>query len=503
MKQALIFLLLIYSISGISQIIGETTSGGENFKNGVCLTDNERKIIGEQLSLNIAQLKKEGIIEETASKKIVQFGWPVRKSEKLNWINAFGISNYVDQNTTSAVTDYNCGDNSYNGHKGTDIFTWPFPWYLFENDLAEVVAAADGLIILKQDGNFDQNCQWQGAGDWNAIYIQHDDGSVAWYGHLKTNSLTTKGFGQRVEKGEFLGVIGSSGRSTGPHLHFEVYDDDIYNRAHLIDPYKNSCNQLNNESWWADQKPYKESRILALITHHDQIRMTCPLSSERTNFENTFSPGSQVILGSYYRDHLVNQKTDYYIINPAGDIVDTWERVSRENYNASWWNSSFNIPAGGQSGIWKFEADFLDQHVSTPFYVCSTTIDEDNDGFCADVDCDDTNPNINPEAEDIPNNGIDENCDGTEISTATKNSFSNDKISLYPNPATHQLFVNFEDLKLSDFQIYNSLGQIQLNGNLSNNSIIDLKNLRSGIFYISSQTTDNQSVRIVKRFIKE
>ena len=77
-------------------------------------------------------------------------------------------------------------------------------------DWAQVVAAAPGTIVMKQDGFFDRECSL-GARDWNAIYIQHSDGSVTWYGHLKAGSLTDKSAGDEVAAGEFLGIVGSSG----------------------------------------------------------------------------------------------------------------------------------------------------------------------------------------------------------------------------------------------------------------------------------------------------
>jgi LysM repeat protein len=75
-----------------------------------------------------------------------------------------------------------------------------------------VLAAAAGKVITsKQDG-------WNG-GYGSYIVISHDNGTQTLYSH---NSKNLAYVGQTVEKGEVIGYMGSTGRSTGNHLHFEV-----------------------------------------------------------------------------------------------------------------------------------------------------------------------------------------------------------------------------------------------------------------------------------------
>ena len=74
---------------------------------------------------------------------------------------------------------------------------------------AQVYSAADGRVKLAQYSN--------SFGNW--IIVEHSNGYTSVYAHL--NSFKVKK-GDVVKKGELIGLTGSTGRSTGPHLHYEV-----------------------------------------------------------------------------------------------------------------------------------------------------------------------------------------------------------------------------------------------------------------------------------------
>ena len=52
------------------------------------------------------------------------------------------------------------------------------------------------------------------------IRIRHSNGLETVYAHCQSLRVVT---GQKVSRGQVIGIIGSSGRSSGPHLHFEVW----------------------------------------------------------------------------------------------------------------------------------------------------------------------------------------------------------------------------------------------------------------------------------------
>ncbi|MER6196040.1 transglycosylase family protein [Streptomyces sp. NPDC001586] len=66
---------------------------------------------------------------------------------------------------------------------------------------------------------------WQGSYG-NAVVIRHDDGHYSLYAHLSRASVTT---GQKTTGGQEIGLSGSTGNSTGPHVHFEIRTTNTYN----------------------------------------------------------------------------------------------------------------------------------------------------------------------------------------------------------------------------------------------------------------------------------
>lgn len=116
------------------------------------------------------------------------------------------------------------GGRTYEFHPGMDI----------DGERGEPVVAPAGGTVTKAG--------WQG-GYGNMIEVDHGNGLISRYGHLSHIDVE---IGSEVTRGQVMGQIGSTGRSTGPHLHYEIrLNERPINPRHFLPPEPAEIKKIN------------------------------------------------------------------------------------------------------------------------------------------------------------------------------------------------------------------------------------------------------------------
>jgi len=138
----------------------------------------------------------------------------------------------------------NGGDRSSN----KDYFCYGLP----------VLAPAPGTIVRAIDGIAENRPGDRGQAGGNGVIIDHGFGEFSALWHMVPGSVQVK-VGDKVELGQQLGRVGNSGRSTGPHIHFQVSSDDLAGRgiglpAPFVDVYVDGA-------WYPRKLPVRGERV--------------------------------------------------------------------------------------------------------------------------------------------------------------------------------------------------------------------------------------------------
>lgn len=188
--------------SALDQTKGETntllkSTKGQEAKYQDMLTDTEK--LEQEVNVEIYNLQEE--LRKTIDPNSLPtarpgvFAWPIKGTV---------TQKYGCIETSFARKSYSLCNNGKGGfHDGLDIAA-PYG--------TAIKAPADGTVVGFGSAPY-------AYGTWLAI--QHDSGLVTVYGHMSVRVANT--IGQRVKTGEVIGNVGTTGLTTGPHLHFMVY----------------------------------------------------------------------------------------------------------------------------------------------------------------------------------------------------------------------------------------------------------------------------------------
>jgi len=145
----------------------------------------------------------------------------------------------ISRNNPAAAAYYGsgyCGE-IYEGAIGTGAFVWPtVARTLSGNDYSGIhrgidIAGAEGNAVYAVDSGVVVFSGWSEFGYGNLLVIDHGTGWQSAYAHLSAAAVTC---GQNVAQGSYIGAVGNTGRSTGPHLHFEL-QSEIYGKVNPWD----------------------------------------------------------------------------------------------------------------------------------------------------------------------------------------------------------------------------------------------------------------------------
>ncbi|MCF6342506.1 MAG: M23 family metallopeptidase [Bacteroidales bacterium] len=271
----------------------------------------------------------------------------------------FIIVNYVDWSFDS-IMDHQCGSKTYDGHQGTDFLISGFP----QMDAGVNVQAVDsGVVVFLHDGEPDRNTDGDPElGFGNYVAIKHPDKHFSYYAHLKKNSIIVA-VGEAVVPGQNIAEVGSSGNSTDPHVHFELWYDSLF----LVDPFAGPCGNAYN--YWIDSLPYDttfniwEYGLTDYVTPIDSLR-------ERPKPRIRFSTHDSIITFWTLQYGLkAGDSSRIEWLSPDGNL---WYDYSI-TYQKDWWfyyyYSYIFTPPQSLYGEWTYNYYYNDSLVITDHFM--------------------------------------------------------------------------------------------------------------------------------------
>jgi len=258
------------------------------------------------------------------------------------------LSNYVDLDAGNGIRDFACRDFTYEGHDAHDAVLRTFE----SMDIGvPVYAALGGVVVSTHDGEPDRNTT-AGSQLANYVVIDHGNGRSGYYWHLKNGSVAVQP-GQSIAEGQQIGLVGSSGSSNYPHLHFATYDGGT-----VVEPMVGPCHP--GPGGFVDQPPVLTGfRVLdrAVTWERPDVHGGPPHAMPRGGHVGLADP--LVYLWITAANLPANSTWRLRFLRPDGTIAFTSQPTAFGNgsdYRWSWWWWGYDVPEMHTLvGAWRIE----------------------------------------------------------------------------------------------------------------------------------------------------
>lgn len=292
---------------------------------------------------------------------------PIEGSYGVDYI----IVNYPDWHLTEGTVlvedgflrDHQCGTKTYDGHQGTDYVIRSFPQM---DSGVNVLAIQDGEIVHVTEDLFDRETTGDvslGLGNYVGIYHSSSN-TYSYYAHLKKNSVPVS-VGEIVVAGQVIGEVGSSGNSTDPHLHFELWEPGVPSDP-TIDPWGTPCD--TGIDLWETTIPYDTSYSIWEfgLVNYDTVANFLPASwyplKERMDLKSGFTTDDPFFTfwALHYGLKIGDQlRIDWH--DPNGDL---YASEITDFVDQDWWfhyyNHSIPTPPASLQGNWTINLYYND-----------------------------------------------------------------------------------------------------------------------------------------------
>jgi hypothetical protein len=254
------------------------------------------------------------------------------------------LVNFPDHDSTKGIRDFACGSYTYDAHQGTDFVLKDFARM---DSGVTVLAAAAGTVTHITDGLFDRSKATNTAQFGNYISVLHSDGSIAFYAHLRKGSMLVAEK-DKIVASQPLALVGSSGNSTDPHLHFELRKSNV-----IIDPWQGRCGAPT--SLWKTQFPYpmeREAIDAGLINFEATIDT---LRERPATFRRFGASDPMVCFWTHLLSIRVGDTSMAIWRAPSGTVYRTERIVHDAGYRYLWWWFSLPLSTATPKGSWSVE----------------------------------------------------------------------------------------------------------------------------------------------------